>query len=119
MNDLLYDDLDNLIEEIISSDDFKRLKELQYIIDNKYIKDILRFKRCESLYNEALPNKEYYSNFEELKSNLSNAKSILYSYDEVKEYISLERKINDLLVDISNDIASTMSNKFKTNKILK
>ncbi len=119
MNDLLYDDLDNLIEEIINSDDFKRLKELKYIIDNKYIKDILKFKRCESLYNDALPNFKYYSNFEEIKLNLSNAKNILYSYPEVKEYLSLEKKLNTLLISISNDIASTMSNKFKTIKQIK
>ena len=36
MNNIIYDDLDNLISEIIASTDFLRLKELKKIIDEKY-----------------------------------------------------------------------------------
>ena len=36
MNNIIYDDLDNLISEIIASTDFLRLKELKKIIDEKF-----------------------------------------------------------------------------------
>ena len=41
MNNIIYDDLDNLISEIIASTDFLRLKELKKIIDEKYKKEII------------------------------------------------------------------------------
>ena len=36
MNNLLYDDLDNLIDELTNKPEFKRIKELKNIIEKKY-----------------------------------------------------------------------------------
>ena len=118
MNNIIYDDLDNLISEIIASTDFLRLKELKKIIDEKYKKEIWTFKRAESIYNDALPNKNYYKDFDKISLNLSNAKNVLYSMPEVIEYKILEEKINEMLISLSNDIANIMSNKFKKKKII-
>ena len=38
MNNIIYDDLDNLISEIIASTVFLRLKELKKIIDENSVK---------------------------------------------------------------------------------
>lgn len=118
MNNIIYDDLDNLISEIIASTDFLRLKELKKIIDEKYKKEIWTFKRAESIYNDALPNKNYYKDFDKISLNLSNAKNDLYSMPEVIEYKILEEKINKMLISLSNDITNIMSNKFKKKKII-
>ena len=78
MNNIIYDDLDNLISEIIASTDFLRLKELKKIIDEKYKKEIWTFKRAESIYNDALPNKNYYKDFD--KISLKKKKLIKCSF---------------------------------------
>ena len=62
---------------------FKRVK--------KYVKKIIIFKRSKAKYLEASEHKEYYSNYDEIVKNLSEAKSILYNKEEVKEYLLLER----------------------------
>lgn len=118
MDNIIYDDLDNLIDEIVGSADFIRLKELKKIIDESYQKEILAFKRAESIYNEAYPNRKYYKDFDKLSANFSNAKAILYSKPEVKEYKALEGRLNSMLISLSNDIAVTMSNKFKKKRII-
>lgn len=118
MDNIIYDDLDNLIIEITSSDDFLELMALKKEIDQKYQKEILAFKRAESFYNDAFPNKEHYKDFGKLELNLSNAKTVLYSKAEVIEYKRLEKKLNNLLQELSNEIALSMSNKFKRKKII-
>lgn len=118
MNNIIYDDLDNLISEIITSNDFIRLKELKKAIDEKYKKEIWSFKQAQSIYNDALPNKKYYKDFDKISLNLSNAKNILYSMPEVVEYKMLEEKINKMLINLSNDMTDVMSNKFKKKKII-
>lgn len=118
MDNIIYDDLDNLINDITSSEAFLRLKELKKIIDSKYKKEILAFKNAESLYNDALPNKMYYKDFDKLSLDLSNKKAILYDKPEVKEYKLLEGNLNRMLIDLSNDIAAAMSNKFKKKKVI-
>ena len=45
--------------ELKDTSDFKRLLELKKIIDDKYMKEINNFKRCEELYFESKNNKYY------------------------------------------------------------
>ena len=68
---------------------------------------------------EAKEHKEYYSNFEEITRKLSEAKSILYNKEEVKEYLSLERTIQEMLTNDFNELKQSISAKLGTNKTLK
>lgn len=111
--------VDKYIEIIINTDEFKRLKELKKIIDEKYTKEIVIFKRCEANYLEASEHKEYYSNYDEITRKLSEAKATLYNKEEVKEYLKLERTIQEMLNDDFNELKQAISNKFGTNKTLK
>lgn len=119
MNEILYDDLDNLIDEIVSREEFQRLIELKRIIDEKYDSLIKVYKELSYKYEEALKYSNYYLGFEDLKSQLSNAKEQLYIKLEVKEYLALERQIQNELDEISNEIAKAMSNKFELKKIIR
>jgi cell fate (sporulation/competence/biofilm development) regulator YlbF (YheA/YmcA/DUF963 family) len=111
--------VDKYIEIIINTDEFKRLKELKKLIDEKYAKEIVIFKRCEANYLEASLHKEYYSNYEEITRKLSEAKAILYNKEEVKEYLKLERAIQEMLNNDFNELKQAISNKFGTSKTIK
>lgn len=107
------------VDIIINTDEFKRLKELKKIIDQKYAKEIVVFKRCEANYLEASQHKEYYPNFNEIVKKLSEAKSVLYNKEEVKEYLLLERTIQEMLTNDFNELKQSISSKLGTNKTLK
>lgn len=109
--------VDLYINEIESSDDFKRLVELKNIINNDYKKEIISFKTLESKYLDASKNKDYYPNFSQIKTDFINAKAKLYSHEEVKEYFDLERKINDYINKDIDEIKSSISNKFKSSNM--
>ena len=109
----------NAEDSIINTKEFKRLKELKKIIDEKYAKEIVSFKRCEANYLEASEHKEYYSNFNEIVKRLSEAKALLYSKEEVKEYILLERTVQEMLTEDFNELKQSISSKLGTVKSLK
>ena len=118
MNNLLYDDLDNLIKDIVNQNEFKRIKELRGIIEEKYFNLISKFNIAKDKYEQALPMKQYINNFDQICTELSNAKNELYSKNEVIELHRLEKIIEKELIHISNEIAGAMSNKFKQTKII-
>ena len=89
------------VNELADNEEFKRLLELKKIIDDKYSKEIVAFKTAESNYLEAKKYGEYYPNLKEFQNTFSEKKKELYSKEEVKEYLRLEREINE---SINNDI---------------
>jgi cell fate (sporulation/competence/biofilm development) regulator YlbF (YheA/YmcA/DUF963 family) len=110
---------DKYVSIIVNTEEFKRLKELKKIIDEKYAKEIVSFKRSEANYLEASEHKEFYPNFDEIVRKLSEAKSILYNKEEVKEYLLLERTIQEMLTNDFNELKQSISSKLGTNKSLK
>lgn len=108
--------IDNYIDLISDTNEFKRLLELKKIIDTKYPKEIIAFKTAESKYNEALDYGKYYPGIDNLRRSLSEKKTILYNKEEVKEYLELERKLDKMLNDDLNELKKSISNKFKTNE---
>ena len=127
------------VDIIINTDEFIRLKELKKIIDEKYSKEIVVFKRCEANYLEANEHKEYYSNYEDIIKKFSDAKSNLYNKEEVKEYLRKKYEIPDYQAEVCvafaqgnvgkaiqlatssdfNELKMSISSKLGTNKILK
>lgn len=106
------------VESIVNTLEFKRLKELKIIIDQKYTKEIVSFKRAEANYLEASENKKYYSNFDEIQRKFSEAKANLYNKEEVKEYLKLERELQDMLTNDFNELKRAISSKFSESQIL-
>lgn len=119
MNKLLYDDLDAYINELTGSPDFKEMLRLKALIDEKYIEQVAKMQMAKERYFEAMKYQEYYTNFNELRDDYQRKKQELFSLGEVKRYIALERKIDNELKDISNQLAASMSNKFNLLKIYK
>lgn len=101
--------IDEYIDKIINSNDFKRLKELKLIIDEKYNNEILNFKTMESKYLDA---KRYNDRdlIKKTRIDFMNAKSKLYEIDIVKEYLSLERKIGNMINQDFDKLKKSISN---------
>lgn len=110
--------MDDLIDKYVldfsSSDEFKELKYLKIIIDEKYKKEILLFKTNDDKYKEALKYPDYYD-ISKIRNELSKAKANLYSKEEVKRYLELEKKLQDNLDKDFMDIKKTISNKMDNN----
>ena len=110
--------VNNYINEILELPDFKRLVELKKIIDEKYAKEIVAFKTNEEKYNEAMKYPSNY-NVDSIRDSFIKAKANLYSKEEVKEYFTLENKIQGLLNSDFNRIKDSILNtdKIRCNRL--
>lgn len=111
MDDLI----DKYVNDFSNSEDFKKLKELKKLIDDKYKKEILLFKTALDKYQEALKYPDYYD-MKKIRNDLSKAKSNLYSKEDVIEYLKLENSLQVTLDNDFNDIKKSISNKFTDKK---
>ena len=96
MNDI-YDLIDDYFNKLIGLPQFKRLLELKEIIKTKYSLLIVGFKTNEANYEEAKRYKNYMNDFDALRNKLVESKRKLYEKEEVKEYFSLEREIQEII----------------------
>ena len=108
--------IDEYINEIKNSDDFKKLIELKKLIDSKYQSLIMSFNVKRDNYFEAEKNKNYYQDFDLIKKEYIDIKTQLFSKEEVKEYINLENKINNRLDEDFNMVKESISSKFGKSK---
>ena len=112
--------VDDYVNEITDNDDFKKLIELKRIIDSKYKNEIISFKTAESKYLEASNYGKYYPNLEGLRKDFSNKKKDLYSKEEVKQYLELERSINESInADINELKEIILDPKYSKQKCIK
>ena len=94
--------------ELKETKEFKRLLELKKIIDDKYVKEINSFNRAKELYLESNNNK-YYPNKDEIKNQYLEAKIKLFNKEEVKEYLDIQAKLDDILDKDFDDIKKSIS----------
>lgn len=99
--------------EIENTKEFQRLIELKNIINNKYALLIISFKNKEAAYLEAKERPEIFD-LKNASKEFMDAKTKLYSKEEVKEYFELERIINKRLENDINELKESISSKFKT-----
>lgn len=118
MNELMYDKLDEFINEFINNEEFKRLKELKKIIDLELKDEIKDFNIASYKLEEASKYGKYHPDLERLRKDLSLKKEALYSNPLVKEYLKLERLIQNELDSFTNEMALAISNKIGLKKIL-
>lgn len=107
--------LDDIVKEFNDSLEFIEYTKLKNEIENKYYKEILSFTLAKSKLDDA---KRYNLDLTNYKKALVQAKEKLYSIDIVKRYLELEHILQQRLDNISNDIASYYSNKFKKKRVI-
>ena len=112
--------VDDYVNDIITKEEFKRLLELKKLIDIKYRNEIISFKTLESKYLDASKYGAYYPNLEDLRREFSAKKKELYSKVEVKEYLELERFINESINNDINELKEVvLAPKYNKNKCIK
>lgn len=101
----------NYLIELENKEEFIELLNLKKEIEKKYGNLIISMKTKEAIYLEALDKKEHYD-LEKVKKEFIEAKTNLYSKEEVKRYFLLENRINQILNNDFNEIKKSISNKF-------
>ena len=115
--DKIYDLAEEYANSIIESDDFKRYLELKEEIRKTLGMKIVAFKTKEAKYVEAKSYGNYHPDLKKYQEEFHIAKTNLYSHPLMVEYKELEHKIQAKLDEDLNDLKSTISNKFKLEKI--
>lgn len=115
MNEL-YDLVHNYFNKLIELPEFKRLLELKDIIKTKYALLIVGFKTNEANYEEAKRYKDYMPDFDALREKLVESKRKLYEKEEVKEYFSLEKKIQAIINEDLDTLKASIIPNFNKNK---
>lgn len=98
--------------EIKETQDYQMLLYYKKMINETLMDKVKNFKAKQEQYNEALKYAKYHPDIKKYQNELSEAKKELYSEEIVIKYFECERRINDSLKVLSNDIASIISNKF-------
>ena len=102
----------NLISEIKQDKDYLRYKELKKIIENKYKVETANFRIANDNFSEAKKYGKYHPDLLKYQHELMDCKKELYSKEEVKEYFTLERRLNKELKEFTNKLTSTVTNKY-------
>lgn len=115
MNTDLMNKTYDLVDEIKSSEIYKRLIELHKIInkDEDIIKLIEHFKKQKVKLEEASKYGKYHPDLKQIQLNLKEAKENLYNNDIIKEYKQCEKEIQKILNNISKELAKAVSSKIK------
>ncbi len=115
MNEELIKILDELVDELVNDDNVQKYIKLNNEINSKYVKELVSFNTAKE---KCIEMKRYNTDISKYNLALSEAKNNLYSKDEVKSAKRCERLIQKKLYDVSNDISSYFSNKFKKKEII-
>ncbi len=101
----------HVVDEIAKDPDLIALKKQNQIIEKKYLNEIKTFRQVKNEYSDILnTGGKYHPDFKKVSTKLSETKRVLYEKEEVKTYLTLEKKVemklNDLLKNIANRISS-------------
>lgn len=115
MKDTVLNKVYDLVDEIKSKDEYKRLLELKKIIDNDpYILNLVTdFNKTKIKFEEVSKYGKYHPDLKEVQLELSSIKNALYTNEVISEYKALEKKIQKILDNISRKIAGSVSPKIK------
>ncbi len=104
-----------LIDEIKSLKQYKRLQELhQYIEQNPQLQQLISgFNQAKLQYDEVSKYGKYHPDLKEVQLRLKDVKENLYTNDIIKEYKELEQYIQKQLNGISKALAQSVSKKIK------
>lgn len=103
------------LDEIKEKHQITKLRTLKLKIDKKYEKEIEDFNQSKNRYEEIMEQGGmYHKSYSNRAKALSLSKEILYSKEEVKEYMQIEKDIQKDINDLLNRIASAISSEVQT-----
>lgn len=100
-----------LAEEIMASDDFRRLKELKNLIIKECPYLLSRFNEAKDNFDKASQYGQYYKEYEKARTTLLEAKEALYNNPLVKEYKTIELRLQLELNKMAKELVSLVKGK--------
>lgn len=100
-----------VLNEIKHDQIYSEIKKLNRMINQKYQEEINRFNQAKNVYQDVLnQGGTYHPDYKKVIKEMSEAKQKLYTKEEVKSYLELEKKfeldLNSFLAQISKSISS-------------
>ncbi len=103
---LLNQEIENYINDLKNTKEYKELKKLYDLILDKYKDLVLAFTSAKRELEKGLEYGDYYPGLKDLKLKYQEAKSNLYSKPELKEYFSLISEVEKLANGTIDEIKS-------------
>lgn len=104
----------DLADEIKQSHEYKEMLRLNEVIKSEYKEILKNYHKTFEKFDEVLIlGGKYHPDFKKVSKAYQEAKIELYEKEEVKTYFKYERKINELLKEISDEIFSSVSKYYK------
>ena len=115
MKDTVINRVYDLVDEIKSKEEYKRLLELKKILDNDpLIKNLLdEFNKCKIKFEEVSKYGKYHPDLKKVQLELAEIKAEVFTNEIISEYKLLEKRIQKILDDVSRQIAQSVSPKIK------
>src|SRR5690554_2011454 len=105
----------DLLEELKEEENFKLLKQLNQEIEFKYISLINDYQLAKNNYDNIMDEGGiYHPDFKEIAQKYSLIKTELFSKEEVRTILKLEKEIELKMNSIITKISNTISDKFNT-----
>lgn len=99
-----------VLDEIRSEQTYQEIKRLDKVMLELYRHEIQVFQRAKIKYDQIMAEGgSYHPDFKEVVKAFAEAKSNLYSKEEVKRYFELEKSLQDEINDFLAKISETVS----------
>lgn len=104
----------DVLDELVSLEEFINLKTLNKLIDEKYKSEIKAFKEAQNKFDEIIATGgRHHPDYKEAAKNLSATKKKLYDKKEMLHYRELEIKYQDILNEFLNEMINIISPNIK------
>lgn len=103
----------NFANEIMKTDEFKRLLEIKKEISEKIPEVLKEFNKAKEKYEEVSKYSLYHPDLERVRTRLVKAKEALYTNPLVIKYKELEKEIQKKLNLVAHEIAEVISANIK------
>lgn len=101
----------DLAEELKASPYYQKMVSLDQAIKEQYAKEMADYQKTFQKFDEVFSaGGNYHPDFKKVSSAYQAAKEKLFNKEEVKEYFLNERKLNEILEEISKEITESVSN---------
>ncbi|MFU8793000.1 MAG: YlbF family regulator [Acholeplasmataceae bacterium] len=100
----------DVLEEFKSDPDYQKLKEMKKKVETHYKNDIVAFNEAKAKFDQVLSEGgTHHPDYKSTIKALSEAKSTLYSHQDLKDYVSIEKtfetKLNTFISTLSKHIS--------------
>lgn len=102
------------LEELRNDKDYKRVIEINNLINNDFCEEVKKFKVIKEKYEDVSKYGNHHPDFKDVTEEFIEIRTNLYKIKEIKEYLELTKKIDKQLASLVNDMALNISKNIPT-----